>query len=223
MGCSLPGTRDSGTAVLERPLVCFAVKEERRFFSERGAEILITGMGRLNVEKTLNSALKKKDYSIVISCGFAGALNPALRVGTVVFQADADTGLAAPLLSAGATPAKFHFSDRVATTATEKKLLRQETGADAVEMESEAIRSICKALGIPAATVRVISDAAEENLPLDFNELMSAEQRLDYGRLLWSVLRSPGKIPALLRLQRQTKLAAKKLAEVLGRIIPPQA
>jgi adenosylhomocysteine nucleosidase len=208
--------RASGNQIL----VCFAVKQEAKFFFKPESEILISGMGPSNAEKTLKRVLEKKRHSLVLSCGFAGALNPALTVGTVLFDADEATGLSSPLHSAGARPGKFHFSDRVAITAAEKKALREKTGADAVEMESQVIRSICKNIGIPSATVRVISDAADENLPLDFNALMSAENRLSYGRLFWTILNSPGAIPGLLRLERQTKMAAQKLAEVLGRIIP---
>jgi hypothetical protein len=108
----------------------------------------------------------------------------------------------------------------VATTVAEKKLLWETTGADAVEMESQIIRAICRAHQIPSATIRVISDAAHENLPLDFNALLTADQELNYGKLILALLGSPGKIPAILRLQRQTQLAAKNLASVLSKIIP---
>jgi adenosylhomocysteine nucleosidase len=177
-------------------------------------------MGRENAERKLHAALKKQECQLLLSCGFAGGLNPYLSSGTVVFASDEDAGLTPLLLSAGACPVKFHCSDRVATTVAEKKRLWEETGADAVEMESEVIRAICKAHGIPSATIRVISDAANENLPLDFNALMTADQRLNYAKLAWTLLRSPGKIPALLRLQRQTQIAARNLGGVLNKVIP---
>jgi adenosylhomocysteine nucleosidase len=121
---------------------------------------------------------------------------------------------------AGACPVRFHCSTRVAITVEEKRALRQATGADAVEMESSIIRAICRAHGIPSATIRVISDAADEDLPLDFNALLTSEQELNYPKLVLTLLSSPSKIPALLRLQRQTQLAARRLAEVLVRLIP---
>ena len=120
---------------------------------------------------------------------------------------------------AGAEPATFFSTDRIATTAAEKKQLRAETGADAVEMESAAIHAVCAERGIPCATVRVISDTAHEDLPLDFNALAKADKNLDLGKLFLAVAKSPAKIGALMELQRRTKFAAERLAEVLSKIV----
>jgi len=62
-------------------LFCFAVEQEAKFFSQPGMEILITGIGRENAERKLHSALRNEHYELVISCGFAGGLNPYLKSG----------------------------------------------------------------------------------------------------------------------------------------------
>ena len=222
---------------VERVLFCFAVEQEAKFFQPareklvagigrddparfRAMEKLFTGIGRENAERKLHAKLKEDPYQLVLSCGFAGGLNPYFKTGTVVFSADEDAGLTDALLMAGACPVRFHCSTRVAITVEEKANLFESTGADAVEMESSIIRAICRAHGIPSATIRVISDAADENLPLDFNALLTSEQQLNYPKLVLTLLSSPSKIPALLRLQRQTQLAARRLAEVLVRLVP---
>ena len=203
-------------------LVCFPVREEARFFFVPGAAALVTGIGRRNAERALTAALESSHPRLVLSCGFAGGLNPELQTGAVIFDTDEGTGLSPRLVAAGARPARFHCVDHVVTTAEEKRRLRESTGADAVEMESQFVRALCRARQVPSATVRVISDPANEDLPLDFNRLMTAEQKLSYARLAADLAASPGKVPALLRLQRQTKLAARNLARVLAQVLPAE-
>jgi adenosylhomocysteine nucleosidase len=103
----------------------------------------------------------------------------------------------------------------------EKRALWESTQADAVEMESQIICNICREHNIPRAVVRVILDPAEEDLPLDFNLLMTAEQKIDNSKLAKAILKSPGKIGALLRLQKQSKFAAERLARVLAHVLNP--
>jgi uridine phosphorylase len=211
-------------------LICFALKEEAAPFrritagtaASAQAKILITSIGRQNAEKSLREFLATNSPELVLTCGFAGGLNPDLKLGEVVFElagpAANDQKVVANLAAAGAKPAKFFCANRIAITVAEKKKLRAETGADAVEMESAAIHAICHERGIPCATVRVISDTANENLPLDFNALSKPDKNLDYGKLFLAIAKSPGKISALMELQKKTKFAAEKLAEVLAKI-----
>ena len=88
-------------------------------------------------------------------------------------------------------------------------------------MESEIISSGCREHHLPCATVRVISDTVDEDLPLDFNALGKPDRSMDYGKLAWAVANSPGKIGALRRLQKQTRFAGEQLAAVLAKVISP--
>jgi adenosylhomocysteine nucleosidase len=201
--------------------VCFAVKEEAKFFADFAAgrpdlRLLLTGMGRKNAERSLSDALKTGRPDLVVSAGFAGGLRPGLATGTVLFAADA--ALEAALAAAGATRGRFQCAERVVSRATEKHALWQSTGADAAEMESEAICGLCRTQGIPCATVRAILDPVEEDLPLDFNRLLTTDLRLDPAKLALQLAKTPGKIPALLRLRRQSDEAARKLADALVKL-----
>ena len=204
-------------------LICFAVKEEAKFFLPAQAglscQTWITGMGRRNACESIRQAIATVQPERVITAGFAGGLNPKLRCGTVVYDQDFDAGFGPELEELGALPAKFHCHKRVAITTAEKSELWRFTGADAVEMESSVIRAICREFRIPSATIRVISDDATQDLPLDFNALMTAEERINYPKLIWTVLSRPSRIPKLITFQQQTIAASRQLGTLLQELL----
>lgn len=207
-------------------LLSFAVREEAEFFRPSPAhnfETIVTGIGRRNAADAVHRALAIHHPRRVITAGFAGGLAPGLERGTVVFEADAKLGLDTTLISMGGVAVRFHCAQRVAITAVEKNTLRNETGADAVEMESSAIRALCRDAGIPSATIRVISDAADEDLPLDFNALMTSADRINWLKFAGTIARRPGLILRLIEFRRQTREAAKKLAHALEKIVHDRA
>jgi adenosylhomocysteine nucleosidase len=204
-------------------LVCFAVKEEatafRRLVAGRGdVSIIVSGMGSRNAENAVHTFLADNKPALVLTCGFAGGLDPSLTPGAVVFETT-QPHLAEKLSAAGAKPATSMCADHVAVTAVEKCQLRKDLGVDFVEMESGTIQTMCLGTGIPCATVRVISDTANENLPLDFNQLYRPDMSLDFGKLMWTIAKSPGKIAALMRLQKRCRFAAEQLAAVLVKVV----
>jgi adenosylhomocysteine nucleosidase len=211
-------------------LLCFAVKEEMKFFAPHRSggkgpqvattfQVWMTGIGRKNAAENARKAIARMKPERVITAGFAGGLNPKLKCGTVVYEEDFDAGFGADLEELGAVPAKFHCHRRVAITTEEKAALWRETGADAVEMESSVIRTICREFHIPSATIRVISDDATQDLPLDFNALMTSEDRINYLKLFGAVLSRPSRIPKLIGFQQQTLDAARKLGAVLEELL----
>lgn len=208
----------------QRPvLVCFALKEEATPFrkivaDQRDAAVLLTGVGQENARTSVADFLAQQSPSLVLTCGFAGGLDSALPIGAVVFETS-QPELRERLSNAGAVPVKFFCASRIAITAKEKRTLRSSTQANAVEMESEAIHTLCRERRILCATVRAISDTANEDLPLDFNQLARPDLTMDYRKLALAVAKAPGTIPALLRLQRNCRVAAERLAEVLVKII----
>src|SRR5271154_1740155 len=107
----------------------------------------------------------------IVSTGFCGALDPALKVGDIVVSGD-------PV----ASPRPFVRGeilsmDRVAVTAAEKRGLRQQTGAVAIEMESAAVAAKARERGVPFRCIKVVSDTAAEDMPLDFNLYRDAAGR----------------------------------------------
>jgi adenosylhomocysteine nucleosidase len=205
---------------------------------------LVTGMGRVNAENAVAGALESIRPALVITSGFAGGLRPALKREDVLYEFTAasyekrsaglepggtagleirgtinERDVESALKKAGATGGRIACVDRVAVTAAAKARLRTETGADAVEMESGHISLVCAGRGVPCVTLRVILDTAAEDLPLDFDALMTPDKRLNYLKLAMCLLRAPGKIPQLMKLQKASRVAAASLAEVLNKAL----
>lgn len=204
-------------------LICFAVKEEAKFFLPRRSantcQIWVTGIGRKNAAESIRRAIESVKPERVITAGFAGGLNPEIKFGDIVYDEDFEAGFGEELEDLGAIPVKFHCSRRVAITAEEKKELWKSTRADVVEMESSVIRTICREYKIPSATIRVISDDSTQDLPLDFNALMTSQDRINYLKLIWAVVSRPSRIPKLMQFQQHTIAAARRLGFVLEELL----
>ena len=154
--------------------------------------MLANGPGRSAVEEVLKNRMQ---VSGIVSTGFCGALDSALRVGDIVRD---------PLVSV----------DRVAVTAAEKRALREKTGAAAVDMESGAIAEKAREWDVPFYSVRAVSDLADEDMPLDFNLYRDARGRFSRARIALAALSKPfAAIPGLLRLERNCRIAAEALGE----------
>jgi adenosylhomocysteine nucleosidase len=162
--------------------------------------LVANGPGGPLVEKALaGQALEQKmQVSGMISIGFCGALDPALKVGDIV-RADILT------------------IDRVAITAAEKCALRANSGAVAVEMEAAAVARKAGEWGVPFQSIRAVSDTAFDDMPLDFNRYRDREGRFSRSRIALAALARPfTALPALLRLDHNCRLAAEALGEFLA-------
>ncbi len=207
---------------MKSTLITFAVRDEAAPFLRHGVVVvdhLITHIGKVAAARAMESYLQTKRPELVLTCGFCGGLNPELKSGDVVY-ATLDGALGEILAAAGLPRVKFYSSDRIIITAEEKRKARESSGCDAVEMESGAISSICRRENIPVATVRVISDTANEDLPIDFNRVTGVDGRLQFSGLALSIAAAPWKIPALIRLGKSSNMAASQLARVLNELLP---
>jgi len=215
------GTRSAKQNQSRKILVCFAVPEEAKHFQPPGSncEVVVSGIGKANAERALLKSIEGGSPRLVLTCGYAGGLNPRFKHGDVLFEADAGCTFSDALAKLGAVPGKFHCADRIITTVGEKQRLRQATRADAVEMESGVIRELCRQRGIPSATVRVVSDDAGQDLPMDFNKIAGADGNMSYLRLAGALVKSPGLVPKLMRFQRELDGCARKLGATLRELL----
>jgi len=196
-----------------------------------GVETLValTGIGPVRARRAARYALQSAP-DVCISSGLAGALKETYSRGELlaaelvgetqgkhIFRADA--ALLERALAAGARPvARFLTNPTVVTSASAKR----ELGArgDAVEMESAGVLAAAAAADIPAIAVRVISDDAGQDLPLDFNRVLTSKGKVRPVRLLSSIAAEPGSLRGLLQLAGDSRRASTLLADFLDRYIP---
>ena len=201
-----------------KALVCFAVAQEKQFFhAPESVNALVTGMGAHAAAYTLTQLLEVEHPRLIIAAGFAGGLNPELELGRIILD-DADSSGHCLNLSGPAAlfHGKIHSASKVMVTPYEKASLREESKADAVDMESSAIRSVARNHRIPMVALRVVSDPYNEALPIDFNQFMNAAGSMRYGKLACHLLRKPRFVPKLIQFQKKLNYAAQQLGETLN-------
>ncbi|MBZ2185726.1 MAG: hypothetical protein K7J46_13520 [Bryobacter sp.] len=174
---------------------------------------LITGPGFSAASAALSQHLAAHRPARVISIGVCGALDPALSLGQVltVSRIQSPLGVFTPQPLA-APAATLHSQDRVAVTVLEKEQLFA-TGAQIVDMEAAAVALLCERHGIPFSCLKAVSDLADEDLPVDFNLHRDANGNFSHLRIAIAGIM---KITALIRLQRQTRIAVKGLQLALN-------
>jgi len=189
---------------------------------------LVTGIGTAAAAEATRWALTSP-ADICISSGFAGALNADLNLGTVlaarvVLRAQrelavaSDHHLLAVAQEAGAQQAqRFLTSEHLVTDAAQKVALQGE--ADAVEMESFEILAEAARRGVRAVAIRSVSDTASCSMPYDFEAARDARGQVRMSALLAQIVGQPQRLPALLRLVRDCRFAARQLAEFLDRYL----
>ena len=98
-----------------------------------------------------------------------------------------------------------------------KALAFRETGAVAADMESSAVAEVASAGRVPFLVVRAIVDTAQDALPeVALSAAGAGEERLRLSRLLATLARTPGELPALIRLAHRYRTASRALAAVAG-------
>jgi adenosylhomocysteine nucleosidase len=162
------------------------------------------------------------DIGGVISIGLGGALSPLLKVGDVVIGEKIVTGLEDWDCHAGwrnrlvsrlpsAHQGAVFGSDVIIHEARTKTGLHDTTGALVVDMESQVAARFAAKRNLPLAALRVISDDATHVLPPAALVAMQPDGGISIPKVLWSIIKKPAQIPALVRTGRASSKAFKEL------------
>ena len=160
------------------------------------------------------------------SFGFAGALAPDLRPGTLVVPSvivaptgkryEADPEWRGRLVKrVGAIDGgPILGSDSPLATVQDKARARRETDAVAVDMESHGVAAAAHEAGVPFIAVRSISDGADMAIPSAALRAVAPDGGQHALGVLLGLIQAPWEILALLRLARDSQKALAALRRV---------
>jgi len=169
--------------------------------------VAIPGVGIKKARNCTNTLIKKYKPGIIISAGFAGALNPKLGLGDIVIpnwslslknkekiQIDNKLPYIAYKYINGGVLTENSFIN-----VKEKKLdLFVQSGADIVDMETWAIADTARNLDTRIISVRSVSDLTNHHLPR-MEQIFNKEAKVDYKKAFGYFKSNPSEIFNFLR------------------------
>jgi adenosylhomocysteine nucleosidase len=204
-----------GWAVRERE------HEGRRFrFFERLAEkdstvLVCGGIGSTEARRATEAVIRLYGPKRVISAGFAGALDPKLRVGEVLHPAiviDAGSG-SRNAVSSGREGVVLVTYGAIADH-SQKARLAAAYGAQAVDMEAAAVAQGAEVHGVAFSACKVISDEADFSLPTP-ESFVGPEGQFQTGRFVLHVSVRPWLWGATVQLARNSRKSSIALSAAL--------
>jgi adenosylhomocysteine nucleosidase len=196
---------------------------------DANVNVVLTGVGGKSAWLETTRIVWDGDVDVCVSSGLAGALRTEYQLGDILAAREvqairwkrvvaSDAKLIQLAQENGARAVgSFYSADRVVGSASEKRELGKV--ADAVEMESGEVLHETSAFGAKVIAIRGISDAVDEDLPLDFNRVMTPAGEVSIPKVLGEVARHPMSAAALVRFAKQSRMAAEKLGAFLDRYL----
>jgi adenosylhomocysteine nucleosidase len=205
------------TGERSRPGIVVGLMAEARVAERFGYPVLAGGGTPEGAAEAANR-LVAQGVNALVSFGFAGGLDPALRPGAVVIPNSVLYGgkvyAAEPALAdrfGGLTGHRLMAGTAVAANANTKRQLYATTQAHAIDLESGSVACVAQHYGLPFVVVRAISDPADRDLPPAALLALDRQGGIDLIRVLVSLLRQPTQLPALLVLAADAARARRAL------------
>jgi adenosylhomocysteine nucleosidase len=193
-------------------------------FGGAQVRVILTGMGP---EFARQAAKRSFGYrpDMCISTGLAGSLQSEYQTGDVlVARLVSEVGepvavashreLLSTAVDCGARQIERMATSKVlvARADDKRKLAGQ---AEAVEMESYTILAEAARCGVPAVAIRAVCDTADFEMPYNFGDALDSKGQVRLSGIAAQVLRRPAGLPALLKLARDSRFAARRLSDFL--------
>lgn len=187
-----------------------------RFFEKSDTVLVCGGIGAEPARRATEAVIVLYAPTIVYSVGFAGALQPHLTVGDIVTPRRVLDARDGSSTDTGEGDGILVTIDSIGDE-REKARLKATYGALAVEMEAAHVARGAEARGVHFGAVKVISDKVGFAMP-PLQRFVNAGGNFDTPGFLGFALVRPWLWPAVLRLARNSRRAARSLSRFLERI-----
>jgi adenosylhomocysteine nucleosidase len=191
----------------------------RRFhFFEKDDFVLVCGgIGAEAARRAAEAVIAFYAPTVIYSAGFAGALDPALKVGDVVQPrrvVNANDGSSVNFDQGAGVLVSFGS----VASPVQKAKLKDSFQAQAVDMEAAAVARSAEARGAAFAVVKVISDGFDFNFP-EMERFVDRNGQFLEGRFAWFIAVRPWLWATVARLSRNSNRASRALCERLRTMI----
>lgn len=203
---------------------------------------LKTGIGPERSAASLNRVLEALDVSQILVIGYAGALDPRFKLGTLVaveralagsidrenpavenLRIDGAYALDRPDFfkkAAESAHLPLVFADTLTTSHVwgdpeHKKILMEKFSARIVDMETAALARVAASFNLPIRCIRVVSDLAEDS----FLEPFSYDPSAGPGKRARKILKEGNPVKLLREWKRNTSIARASLRKLLAEIL----
>lgn len=211
---------------------CHSHIEHAGLLDGRYAMIVECGVGQQAAGTAARSLIDLYAPTWIISAGFAGALHADLRRGHIL-MADEVADVDGDQLKIGLTVDKetakqsrgLHIGrlltvDQLIRTQDEKTQLGEDHKAVACDMETLAIAKVCQQTKTRFMSVRVISDAIDDELPKEIETLLDQHTlAAKLGAAAGAIFRRPSSVKDMWKLKEDALKASDRLARFLTGVV----
>jgi adenosylhomocysteine nucleosidase len=187
---------------------------------DRTMEVLHTGVGEKICRERIGNFLLDQQFDLLISAGFAGALNHELQINNLLVAKNFSTvdlkHMQSSFSNVSINAAKMLTVPALIDSSEERERIARESGASAVDMETEFIARACAVHEIPLLALRVITDTPTQLFPAPPSVLFDIQQqRTHIAALAKFLLLNPSRLANLIRFASRIAGARTTLANAL--------
>ena len=183
-------------------------------FENAEVALICGGVGAESARRATEAVIREVNPAQIISVGFAGALDPFLKLGdvvepcTVINAADGartELGAGAGILVSSATVA----------SKDQKLRLAKSYNASAVDMEAAAVAQGAEARGVEFAALKAISDEADFSMPAKMERFVGTDGTFRSAKFASHIALRPWLWASTIALARNSSQASRALCDAL--------